>query len=284
MNRKYIGPHVSIAGGVENAPLRARELGAAGFGMFTKNQRQWKAKELTEETIKNFKKAMSDSGYTADMVLPHDSYLINLSHFDPEKYEKSLLAFVDELHRVEQLGLKYLNFHPGSHLKAMSPEESCDLIAKSLNRAMDETESAVCIIENTAGQGTNMGSRFEELARMIEGVKNKDRLGVCLDTCHTFAAGYDLVSPEAFEKTFEEFNRLIGFEFLKGMHLNDAKSTLSSHLDRHHSLGQGNIGWDLFERIMKDSRFDGIPMILETIDDTLWADEVKQLLNWSAGI
>jgi deoxyribonuclease-4 len=280
MNKKFIGPHVSIAGGLENAPLRAKELGASGFGMFTKNQRQWKAKDLTADDVAKFHKAMTDSGYTADMVLPHDSYLINLSHFDPEKYEKSLNAFIDELHRVEQLGLKYLNFHPGSHLKAMTNKESCDLIAQSLNRAMDETDSAVCVIENTAGQGSNMGSRFEEIARMIEGVKNRDRLGVCLDTCHTFAAGYDLVSQEAYEKTFEEFDRIIGFQFLKGMHLNDAKSTLNSHLDRHHSLGQGNIGWDLFERIMKDSRFDGIPLVLETIDDSLWASEVKQLRDW----
>lgn len=262
------------------APLRAKELGATGFGMFTKNQRQWVAKDLSEQSILDFKKNMIDCGYLPEMVLPHDSYLINLSNSDPEKHEKSLNAFIDELKRVEQLGLIYLNFHPGSHLKAMSPQESAKLIGQSINRAMEATETAICVIENTAGQGTNMGSSFEEIAQMIENVENKDRIGVCLDTCHLFAAGYDLVGEEAFEKTFDNFDTLIGFSFLKGMHINDAKSTLSSNLDRHHSLGLGNIGWDPFERIMKDDRFSKIPLILETIDETLWKEEISQLKEW----
>ena len=276
---KYIGPHVSIAGGVENAPLNAQKVGATGFGMFTKNQRQWNAKPLSPGSIAAFKENLENCGYGPEAVLPHDSYLINLGHPETEKLEKSRAAFLDEVERVEQLGLKYLNFHPGSHLKSIEPSDCLDRIAESLNITIDRTEHAVLLIENTAGQGSNMGSRFEEIARIIEGVKEKSRIAVCLDTCHLFAAGYDLRAEEAMEKTWEEFDRLIGFSFLKGMHLNDAKSTLESHLDRHHSLGGGNIGWAAFERIAADFRFDQIPLVLETIDDTLWPEEVRHLLH-----
>ncbi len=278
---KFIGPHVSIAGGVENAPLNARKIGATGFGMFTKNQRQWKARPLEEESIRTFRENLKAGGYTADCVLPHDSYLINPGHPEAEKLEKSRDAFLDEVQRVEQLGLKYLNFHPGSHLKTIEPEACLDRIAESLNLTIDQTESAVLLIENTAGQGSNMGSRFEEIARILEGVKDRSRVAVCLDTCHLFAAGYDLRTPESMDRVWEEFDRLIGFEFLKGMHLNDAKSEYGSHLDRHHSLGQGTIGWGAFERIAADSRFDGIPLVLETIDEGLWPEEVVRLLRQS---
>ncbi|MBN2625897.1 MAG: deoxyribonuclease IV [Spirochaetales bacterium] len=276
---KCIGPHVSISGGVWNAPERARELGATGFGMFTKNQRQWKAKDLTEEDIERFTQALSEQGYTADMILPHDSYLINLGHPDGEKLIKSRDAFLDEVRRVEKLGLKLLNFHPGSHLKAMEPEACLDRIAESLNRTIAQTESAVMVIENTAGQGSNLGNRFEEIARIIDGVKDKSRVGVCLDTCHLFAAGYDLRTAESMEAVWAEFDRIIGFEFLKGMHLNDAKSEYASRVDRHHSLGHGNIGWEAFQRIAADSRFDGIPLILETIDEALWPEEVARIIS-----
>jgi len=276
---KYIGPHVSIAGGVENAPLNARKTGATGFGMFTKNQRQWKARDLTDESIEKFRKAMKDCGYTADAVLPHDSYLINLGHPETEGLEKSRTAFLDEVQRVELLGLKYLNFHPGSHLKSIDPGDCLDRIAESLNRTIEQSDSCILLIENTAGQGSNMGSRFEEIARIIEGVKNKSRVGVCLDTCHLFAAGYDLRTPETMEEVWIQFHNLIGLDFLKGMHLNDAKSEYNSHLDRHHSLGQGNIGWGAFDRIARDNRFNSIPLVLETVDETLWPEEVKRLLK-----
>ena len=266
---------------MENAPLNAQKVGATGFGMFSKNQRQWNAKPLSHESIAAFKSNMEECGYTADAVLPHDSYLINLGHPDREKLEKSRAAFLDEVQRVELLGLKYLNFHPGSHLKSIAPEECLDRISESLNIAIEQSEHAVLVIENTAGQGSNMGSRFEEIARIIEGVKDRSRVGVCLDTCHLFAAGYDLRSEEAMDRTWKEFDRLIGFEFLQGMHLNDAKSTLGSHVDRHHSLGMGNIGWEAFERIAADSRFEGIPLVLETIDDTLWPEELGRLLSFS---
>jgi deoxyribonuclease-4 len=277
---KYIGPHVSIAGGIENAPLNARKVGATAFGMFTKNQRQWVAKDLTEQGIRDFKKNMNECAFSADAVLPHDSYLINLGHPEPEKLEKSRIAFLDEIKRVEQLGLKYLNFHPGSHLKSIAPSDCLDRIAQSLNQAIDQSESAVLLIENTAGQGSNMGSRFEEIARIIEGIKDQTRIAVCLDTCHLFAAGYDLRTPESMDNVWTDFNRIIGFNFLKGMHLNDAKSTLGSHLDRHHSLGKGNIGGEAFERIAADPRFNGIPLVLETIDEALWPQEINTLLKY----
>ena len=281
---KYIGPHVSIAGGVENGPLNARKLGATGFGMFTKNQRQWNAKPLEEESIRKFRKNLEAGGYTADCVLPHDSYLINLGHPEEDKLQKSRNAFLDEVQRVEQLGLKYLNFHPGSHLKALEPEVCLDRIAESLNLAIDRTEYAVLLIENTAGQGSNMGSRFEEIARIIEGVRNKARVGVCLDTCHLFAAGYDLRTPDARETVWQEFDRIVGMSFLRGMHLNDAKSIYGSHLDRHHSLGMGNIGWDAFDSIGRDPRFDGIPLVLETIDEALWPEEISRILKMAQGL
>ena len=274
---KYIGPHVSIAGGVENAPLNARKVGATGFGMFTKNQRQWAAKPLDPESIQKFQENMELCAYSPDAVLPHDSYLINLGHPEADKLEKSRAAFLDEVRRVEQLGLKFLNFHPGSHLRVLEPEDCLDRIAESLNITIDNSDSARLLIENTAGQGSNMGSRFEELARIIEGVRDKSRVAVCLDTCHLFAAGYDLRSEESMERVWDEFDRIVGFEFLKGMHLNDAKSTLESHLDRHHSLGQGTIGWDAFDRIASDSRFESIPLVLETVDEALWPDEVARL-------
>ncbi|QEN08737.1 deoxyribonuclease IV [Oceanispirochaeta crateris] len=277
---KYIGPHVSIAGGIENAPLNARKVSATGFGMFTKNQRQWVAKDFTEQSIQNFKKNMKECSFTADAVLPHDSYLINLGHPETEKLEKSRIAFQDEIRRVEQLGLKYLNFHPGSHLRSIAPSDCLDRIAQSLNQAIDQSESAVLLIENTAGQGSNMGSRFEEIARIIEGIKDQTRIAVCLDTCHLFAAGYDLRTPESMDNVWTDFNRIIGFNFLRGMHLNDAKATLGSHLDRHHSLGKGNIGWEAFEMIAADPRFNGIPLVLETIDEALWPQEINTLLEY----
>jgi deoxyribonuclease IV len=280
---KYIGPHISIAGGVWNAPSRAKELGATGFGMFTKNQRQWKAKDLTEEDINRFQEALKESGYGADAILPHDSYLINLGHPEPEKLEKSRNAFTDEVGRVEQLGLRYLNFHPGSHLKSIEPEACLDRIGESLNQTIDKTESAVLVIENTAGQGSNLGNRFEEIARIIDGVKDKTRVGVCLDTCHLFAAGYDLRTKESMEAVWADFDRLIGFTFLKGMHLNDAKSDYASRVDRHHSLGEGNMGWEPFKKIMANPRFDGIPLVLETINEELWPAEVQQLRTWAKG-
>ncbi len=277
---KYIGAHVSISGGVENAPENARAIGATGFALFTKNQRQWFAPALSDSSIKLFRERCAAWGYPPESIMPHDSYLINLGNPDPEALAKSLDSFIGELRRCEALGLDRLNFHPGSHLKKISEEQCIDLIAESINIALSKTKGVTAVIENTAGQGSNMGYRFEHLAEIIRRVEDKSRVGVCLDTCHTFAAGYDLSSREACEATFAEFDRVVGFDYLRGMHLNDAMKPLGSRIDRHLSLGEGFIGWDCFEYIMGDSRFDGMPLTLETIDENIWPDEIAKLKSF----
>ena len=274
---KYIGAHVSAAGGVENAPANAHGIGATGFALFTKNQRQWVAAPLTAAQIDAFRKACDKYGYTPAQILPHDSYLINLGHPEREALEKSRAAFLDEMQRCEALGLDRLNFHPGSPLQKSSPERSLDLIAESINIALDKTRGVTAVIENTAGQGSNLGFAFEHLAYLIERVEDKSRVGVCIDICHAFAAGYDLRTAEACDKTFAELESVIGFEYLKGMHLNDAMKILGSHVDRHMPLGEGMIGMECFRYIMQDARFDGIPLILETPDEQRWPEEIALL-------
>ncbi|ATH79035.1 deoxyribonuclease IV [Vreelandella venusta] len=273
---KYLGAHVSAAGGADQAVQRAVEIGATAFALFTKNQRQWQGKPLTDEAIAAFKQACRVHGFAPAQILPHDSYLINLGHPDAAGLDKSRAAFIDEMQRCEQLGLTLLNFHPGSHLNKISEADCLSRIAESINLALDATQGVTAVIENTAGQGTNLGWRFEHLASIIEQVDDKRRVGVCIDTCHAFAAGYDLRSAEATRVTLDELGSVVGFEYLRGMHLNDAKSDFASRVDRHHSLGQGNIGLAAFTTIMQDARIDGIPMILETIEPDIWAEE----LNW----
>ncbi|MCG9656690.1 deoxyribonuclease IV [Vibrio mediterranei] len=279
--KKFIGAHVSAAGGVDNVPQRANEIGANAFALFTKNQRQWVAKPLTEEVIQRFKLECQKYGFRAEQILPHDSYLINLGAPELDKLEKSRAAFIDEMERCQQLGLTLLNFHPGSHLKKLSESDCLDRIAESINLAHQEVPDVIAVIENTAGQGTNLGWRFEHLAHIIDKVEDKSRVGVCLDTCHTFTAGYDLRTKEACEHTFAEFDRIIGMHYLRAMHLNDSKIPLGGKVDRHHSLGKGEIGWACFEYIMQDQRFDSIPLILETIEPTIWPDEIQQLRHFS---
>ncbi len=276
---KYIGAHVSAAGGVQNAPLNAKKIGATAFALFTKNQRRWEAKPLTEESIQRFKENCADAGYTPDQILPHDGYLINLGHPESAGLEKSRVAFIDEMHRCERLGLKYLNFHPGSHLNKLSEDACLARIAESINLALKQTTGVTAVIENTAGQGTNMGHRFEHLTAIIAGVEDQSRVGVCLDTCHTFSAGYDLVTTRGYEKTLAHFDAVVGFSFLKGLHLNDSKKAMGSRVDRHESLGKGTLGLKPFRMIMNDPRFDGIPMILETPDDDRWAEEIRMLME-----
>lgn len=275
--KKYIGAHVSAAGGVENAPLRAHEIGATGFALFTKNQRQWKAKPLSEENIEGFKANCEKHGYYMDAVIPHDSYLINLGHPEKEKLQKSRDAFLDEMERCEQLGIRLLNFHPGSHLRKISEADCLSRIAESINIAIDKTEYVKAVIENTAGQGSNLGFRFEQLAEIIDQVDNKDRVGVCIDTAHAFAAGYDISTDEGFDSAMEQFEATVGFDKLLAMHLNDSKKEVGTKVDRHDSLGDGFIGWTPFERIMKDDRFNRIPLILETPNTDRWAEEIAKL-------
>lgn len=277
MNKKYIGAHVSAAGGVENAPVNAHKTGATAFALFTKNQRQWKAKPLTEENIEKFKENCEKYGYKAGQILPHDSYLINLGHPEKEALQKSRNAFFDEMQRCEQLGIDRLNFHPGSHLNKISEKECLSTIAESINLALEETKGVTAVIENTAGQGTNLGFSFYQIKEIIDQVEDKSRVGVCIDTCHAYSAGYDIKGD--FDAVFREFEEVIGLPFLKGMHLNDSKKNLGSKVDRHDSLGEGTLGWEPFRMIMNDSRFDGIPLILETPDDQRWAEEIKTLKN-----
>ncbi|MGM0376921.1 MAG: deoxyribonuclease IV [Bacteroidota bacterium] len=277
MTAKFIGAHVSAAGGVENAPANAAAIGATAFALFTKNQRQWKAKPLTEKNIEKFSENCEKYGFNPQQILPHDSYLINLGHPEEAGIKKSRDAFLDEMQRCEQLGLDRLNFHPGSHLRKISEAQCIERVAASINEALDATSGVTAVIENTAGQGSNIGYSFEHLASVIELVNDKSRVGVCIDTCHGWAAGYDFLSEEGYEKTWKEFEELIGFEYLRGIHLNDAKRELGSRVDRHASLGKGEIGEKAFSRLMQDERLSDVPVILETPDPELWPLEIEWL-------
>ncbi|MGW8168671.1 MAG: deoxyribonuclease IV [Sulfurovaceae bacterium] len=289
---KFVGAHVSAAGGVQNAPLNAMKIGAKAFGLFTKNQRQWTGKPLSMQDIDEFKINLEISGILPKHILPHDSYLINLGHPETDKLSQSREAFLDEANRCHQLGLEMLNFHPGSHLEKFSKKEKedigyvqevenrcLDMIAESLNITIEQTPNSnvKLIIENTAGQGSNLGYKFEHLAYIIEQIKDKSRVGVCLDTCHTFTAGYDIRSSEVYSKTMDDFDKIVGFKYLCGMHINDSKPPLGSRVDRHASLGKGELGWESFRLIMNDDRMNDIPLILETIDETIWSEEIAKL-------
>ncbi len=276
---KRVGAHVSTAGGVENAPLQAISIGAKAFALFTKNQRQWKAPKLTTSSIDAFSRNCDDGGFRPEHILPHDSYLINLGSPDPEKLQRAREAFIEEMQRAEELGLILLNFHPGSHLKEIEEERCLHLIAASINMALDATKGVTAVIENTAGQGTNLGNRFEQLASLIDQVDDKSRVAVCLDTCHLFASGYDLQSSEAIESTFMEFDRIVGLRYLRGMHLNDAMQPLGSRIDRHASIGKGTIGMDAFTWIMNNPACEEIPLILETPDSAEWHKEISLLYS-----
>lgn len=277
MENKYIGAHVSTSGGIETAPANAHKIGANAFALFTKNQRQWTGKPLTEESIRLFKENCIKYDFQPEYILPHDSYLINLGHPQKEGLHKSRVAFLDEMQRCEQLGLRSLNFHPGSSLNKISTENCLALIAESINIALDKTKGVTAVIENTAGQGNNLGNEFWQLKYIIDRIEDKSRIGVCLDTCHTFAAGYDIINE--YDKVFDEFDKTVGFQYLCGMHLNDSKKAFASRVDRHECIGEGLIGKAFFERLILDARFDNIPLILETPDDMKWEEEIAWLKN-----
>lgn len=276
---KYVGAHVSMSDGVANTPVKAHEIGAKAFALFTRQPQRWKSSSLKATDIDLFKAHCAEFGYEPKHILPHDSFLINLGAPDAEKLAKSREAFLDELTRAHQLGLTMVNFHPGSHLNEMAPEECLDLIAESVNLALEQTQGVKAVIENTAGQGSNLGFTFEHLAHIIDKVRDKSRVGVCIDTCHAFAAGYDMSTAEGYEHTWQEFDRIVGLQYLCGMHINDSKKGVGSKIDRHESLGKGTLGKDFFERMMNDSRLDDIPLILETPDDTIWAEEIAWLYS-----
>lgn len=277
---KFVGAHVSASGGVFNAVQNALDIGAKAFALFTKNQRQWAAKPLDDETIEKFKNALSASGILPRHILPHDSYLINLGHPEDDAREKSMDAFLDEVQRCSLLGLEKLNFHPGSHLGKISEDECLERIADAINKTIAQTNGVKMVIENTAGQGSNLGWRFEHLAQIIDKIEDKSRVGVCIDTCHMFSAGYDIRTREAYDKSWAEFDKIVGFNYLMGMHINDSKAKFGSHVDRHNSLGKGEIGLDAFRFIMNDERMDDIPLILETIDETIWKEEIALLYSF----
>ena len=276
---KYIGAHVSVDGGVSNAPLRAAEMNMEAFALFTRNPSRWKAAPIPQKEANAFRDNCLRLGFTPEVILPHDSFLINLGAPDKDKLALSREAFLDEMRRCEQLGLTMLNFHPGSHLNQVSEEECLATIAESINIILSQTEGVTAVIESTAGQGSNLGFRFEHLAHIIEQVDDKSRIGVCVDTCHTFAAGYDLATPEGYARTWEDFSRVIGFSYLKGMHINDSKKGLGSRVDRHAPLGKGELGEEFFRMLMADERMNNIPLILETPDEAIWPEEVNWLYS-----
>ena len=279
---KFVGPHVSASGGVENAPINAKNVGASAFALFTKNQRQWFSPPLSEKSVSEFKNNLQLSGISPDYVLPHDSYLINLGSPDPDGLAKSRNSFIEEMKRCELLGLKMLNFHPGSHLKQISVDECLDKIAESINMALDKTKNVTAVIENTAGQGSNVGFSFQHLSHIINKVEDKNRVGICIDTCHTYSAGYDLKTENGYNNTWEEFDREVGFKYLRAIHLNDTKKELGSRVDRHESIGKGLLGEEFFKRFMSDPRFDNIPLILETPNEELWKEEIERLNSYYA--
>jgi deoxyribonuclease-4 len=277
---KYIGAHISASGGVENAPLNAMQIGAKAFALFTKNQRQWFSAPLSKTSIKKFRENCEKFDYKPFQILPHDSYLINLGHPEKEALEKSRASFLDEMQRCEQLGLDRLNFHPGSHLKLAGIEECLKIIAESINVTSDKTRGVTAVIENTAGQGSNLGHTFEQIRFIIDHVEDKSRVGICIDTCHAYTSGYNIITAEGFAETFSLFDRIIGFNYLKGMHINDSKKEYATRIDRHENLGKGFLGEEVFRLLMNDTRFDDMPLILETPEESLWEEEIKKLYSY----
>lgn len=277
---KYVGAHVSASGGVSKAPINAHEIGAKAFALFTRNPSRWQSAPISDKEANAFKENCAKFGYTPDLILPHDSYLINLGSPDTESLEKSRQSFLDEMRRCEQLGLTMLNFHPGSHLNKISVDDCLDRIAESINITLDITSGVKAVIENTAGQGSNLGFTFEQIRRIIDGVNDKSRVGVCIDTCHALAAGYDLTNPDGYDETWRQFGEIIGWEYFSAMHVNDTKKGLGSKVDRHESLGKGMIGSELFQLIMNDPRMDSIPLILETPNVDIWPEEIRQMYSY----
>ena len=276
---KYIGAHVSAEGGVQNAPVNADAIGAKAFALFTKNQRQWFSNPLTKASISAFRENCEKLDYKPFQILPHDSYLINLGHPEKEPLEKSRASFLDEMKRCELLGLDRLNFHPGSHLNLIGIEECLSRIAESVNIVLAKTSGVIAVIENTAGQGTNLGHTFEQIKLIIDGVEDKSRVGVCIDTCHAYTAGYDVKTTKGFQDTFEKFESIIGLQYLKGMHLNDSKKDFGTRVDRHENIGTGFLGEDTFSFVVNDNRFNNMPLILETPEESLWEAEIKKLYS-----
>ncbi|XP_067044620.1 probable endonuclease 4 [Acropora muricata] len=282
---KLVGAHVSISGGIQNAVSEALKIGAKAFGLFLRSQRQWKSKPLEDKAAELFKQACERGGFSARAILPHGIYLMNCGSPEEETLAKSRETLVEELKRCEKLGLTLYNFHPGSTCGKITVEECIDRIAESINGAHLQTNHVVTVLENMSCQGNTVGGKFEELREIIDRVKDKSRVGVCIDTCHAFAAGYDISSDGGFDKMMQEFESVIGLKYLRAVHLNDSKGELGCHLDRHENIGKGKIGINAFRRLMMDPRFNGIPMILETPceAENTYQKEVKLLYSFLDG-
>ncbi len=277
-----LGAHVSAAGGVNNAPTNAKQIGATAFALFTRNQRRWQSPPYAPETVTAFHTTLEASGYSRDVVLPHAGYLINLGSPDEEVREKSIGGLTDELSRTIALGLGMLNFHPGTSKGELDEKATCRRIAQGIDRVLqdvrdDRERPALLVLENTAGQGSNMGATFQQLAMIIEASTHPDRLAVCVDTCHAFAAGFDIRSEEGWNSLMDGVIATVGLQKLAGIHLNDSLGGLGSHKDRHQPIGKGEIGIEGFKAIMQDQRLDGLPLILETPEEDNWAQEIELL-------
>lgn len=267
---KYIGAHVGSEPSVAVAPEEAAAIGASAFAFNLVEPQKWSSPKYTEAEIAAFREACARLGFTSAQILPHSAFVINLGGPDARKRAMSRRLLIDELQRCEALGLTMLNLHPGSHLGKISEDESIALIAENINAALAATGGVTAVLENTAGQGSNLGYTFAHLAEIIARVDDKSRVGVCIDTAHAHAAGYDLSTPEGYAAMWAEFDAVVGAGYLRGMHINDSVCDCGSRIDRHAPLGCGTIGADTFRRLVADPRTDGIPMILETPDVADW--------------
>lgn len=280
---KHIGAHVSTADGIQLAPLEAAAIGAKAFAILTGSRDKWISPPVADEVAEAFRNNCHELGYEPRYILPHANLLINLGGSDRRKLALSRKALEEELNRARALGLTMVNVHPGSHLKLLEIPACLDRIAESVNVVLSKTEGVTVVLENTAGAGTQVGFTFEQLAAILDKVEDKERVGVCIDTCHLFSAGYDFSTPEGYKKTWDDFADTIGFERLRGIHLNDDARACGSHIDRHASIGRGTIGMEFFRLFMADARFDAVPVILETPDPLLWAQEIALLYSLAGG-
>lgn len=278
---KYIGAHVSSEPDVSFAPGYAHAIGARAMALFTAPQDKWRAPDPTPVVCRAFREECDKYGFTPAQILPHAGFMINLAGPDKRKLLISRLAFEDEMRRCSLLGLTMFNFHPGSTVGKIADDEALAQIAQTLNMVHRKVPGVKTVLENTAGQGSNLGWQLAHLGRIIELVDDKERMGVCIDTCHAFAAGYDLATPQGYDIFWKEFDSVIGRDYLCGMHLNDAKRPVGSRLDRHEVTGQGHIGEEFFKRLLADPRTDGIPLILETPDEENWPREIQRLYGYT---
>lgn len=261
-----LGAHQSIAGGLENAIAAAVRDGCESVQIFTRNQSQWRARPLDDERVERFRQAVGAWAVPRERLLVHDSYLINVCARDRTLRRKSLAALIEELERCAALGLGYLVMHPGAHM-GQGESRGLDLVARAVSQALDamqdRPESPCVLLENTAGQGTNLGYRFEHLRDLLGLIEPKDRVGICVDTQHAFAAGYDLSTEEGYARTFEEMDRIFGLDRVRAFHLNDSKRELGCRVDRHEHIGEGHIGRNCFRLLVNDRRFAELPGVLE---------------------